>query len=272
MATLGQECDALYDRFKILEKQAEGFAYFPDGAYPCIRMDGVKHSKYFLKDVHSNSGYSDSARKSVFGLYGSMKTAFNRDINFNIVCMLSFSDEVSVVLTSDMRSQRYDRRVMKICTSFCGNLSSLFTSYVREDAKDILTREKPKNSAGRWYPQILAYDARPLSLKNAEEIALYLRHRYLLAKRHACRKALRLAGAPEALDGQIKDDLDALQKLVARYGLHSEYEESISSFLLYLPNEIGELKIFRPVPEAIVEVGRLTDQISTVIRAMGECR
>lgn len=253
MSVEGKETLDLYDEFKRLEQEAEELALFPEGTFPCIRLDGFRHSKTFLKDDLINKKYSSMARKSAVGLFKNIKKIFDRDLKSNVVCILTYSDEASVILVPSLKNERFGRRIMKICTMLTGFLSSLITSHMRRKASALLTKDRHADGSNMWMPQIVSYDARPICLADEDAVVRYIRHRYLVAKRNAYWKVLNLRGHKVAHDPEKKNDLDLLMDIVMVNGWEGEAKSLLATFAMFFSHDVEEYKEFEKVDDAFMQ-------------------
>lgn len=269
---MSSECrDAieLFKEFKALENDAEVLHEFPDGCFPCVRMDGVRHSRSYLKNVLINKAYDWQAKKSAVAVYGAMRHHLDSSMNNNFVCFIVFSDEVSFVLSPSLKNPRYGRRVMKICTILNGGLSSAFTSLVRKNAQKLVTKDRDIEEFGGWMPQLMSYDARPILLHGHEDVARYIRHRYLVAKRHSYWKVLNLHGHPLAADNAMKKNLDALRAAVAGNGWEEDVHTLLGTFRLFFPQRNADVIAFEEVNDEGMELDVLSRRVCETLQCIG---
>jgi tRNA(His) 5'-end guanylyltransferase len=220
------ELQCLLESFALRENEALQLPEIPDDAYLGVRLDGIRHSKMFLKDHLENDDYNAIMRDSIHSLHAKMKTIFAKEYPENFVCACSFTDEVSFVLLNRISNERYKKRTMKICTSLCGGLSSAMT-------------RKAIYSKSKRFRDILSFDARPIYLSNINDIVAYIRHRYLLASRQAFWKVLRLRDYPGWETDEIKKNYDNARAIVEEKGWADEAETIRKSFRIYLPHFTG---------------------------------
>jgi|GEM_PF-2883928 len=220
------ELQSLLGTFTDREAKALSEPEIPDEAYLCVRLDGIRHSKMFLKDDLENEDYDVVMRDSIHSLHAMMKTIFANEYPENFVCACSFSDEVSFVLLNRISNERYEKRTMKICTSLCGNLSAVMT-------------KKSNYSNSKRLRRLLSFDARPIYLNDVNDIVAYVRHRYLLASRQAFGKVLRLREYSGCNEDGIKKDYDNARTIVEEKGWADEAETIRKSFRIYLPHSTG---------------------------------
>lgn len=226
------ELDSLFDEFKAREKEALKEPLIPEDKYLCVRLDGIRHSKGFLKDHLGNKAYHNVIRKSVQSVHRMMHRLFDKSYAENIVCACSFSDEVSFILLNKITNQRYGRRAMKICTTFSGNMSASMTFEAN--------KSQSKRISG-----ILAFDARPIYLNDINDIVSYVRHRYLLASHQAFWKVLHLREYPGWRTDEIMRDYDHARAIVKNNNWTKEAEKTRKNFRIYLPQYKGLREIKR---------------------------
>jgi hypothetical protein len=259
----------LYDEFKRQEQEAEELALFPEGAFPCIRLDGHRHSKIFLKNHLLNQKYSSLARKSAVGLFKTIRTLFDRELKGNVVCFLTYSDEVSFILVPSFKNERFGRRIMKICTMMAGSLSSLITSHMRREASDLLTKDWQADGSNKWTPQIVSYDARPICLADEDAVVRYIRHRYLLAKRNAYWKVLNLRKHHVAHDSEKKNDLDLLMDIVVMNGWEGEAKRLLETFTMFFADDVDEYIKIECVTGIYTEPDTLSQLVRLTLKKIG---
>lgn len=206
------ELDNLNKLFKKLETDALTIANLPENKYLCIRLDGFKANKQYLKDVLINEDFNDSLYKSYKHLFDSFKQYFTKEYTSSIVCSFIINDEVSIILNKDNVND--GKRIMKICTLFSGVLSSNMTRNLKNN-------------------ETIFFDARPLILSR-NEISKYIRYRYLISKRYSYWKVLRLNNFHGVFDDRIKKNLDNSILGVKEIGKESDVEKIVSTMRLFL--------------------------------------
>jgi hypothetical protein len=222
MSERQSELQSLHETFKIREKEAISQPFIPEDAYLCVRLDGIHHSKQFLKNHLEYPAYNYALKKSIQDVHGFMRTVFDRRYPENLVCACSFTDEVSFIFLNTIKNEKYAQRSMKVCTTLSGNLSAAMTL-------DVAKHESTQVSG------LLAFDARPIYLNDVNDIVSYVRHRYLLASGQAFWKVLRLRDYPGWETGEIRANYDHARALVEENGWAEEAEKIRNSFRIYLP-------------------------------------
>lgn len=252
------EVKNLHTKFRELEQECVNLSDFPEKSYPAIRMDGIKHSKQFLKNYLKNLPYNIAVEKSIIALHKSTRKMFDRNFADNWVFGCAAADELSIFFGNSLTNPRYNRRMMKVCTTLSGNMSSILTSYIRVKQKKVFSTEVPHKNNSSWIPQIASYDCRPLYFCSVSEMASYIRYRYIVASRYSYWKVLKLQGCEEFRDDGIRDDIDLLKDLVVKRGWQDDYRQAISAFSLFYPDGNGGLLFKRPVDEEDMTLENLT--------------
>lgn len=200
-----------FDRlFKKLEINSLTVENLPENKYLCVRLDGFKATKQHLKDVLINENFNDNLYKSYNDLFKTFKKYYIKDYTSSIVCSFIVNDEISIILNKDNVSEA--KRIMKICTLFSGALSANMTSNLN----------KP-----------IFFDARPLILSR-NEIPKYIRYRYLISKRYAYWKVLRLNNFPGVYEDRIKANLDNSVLSVREIKKEGDAKKILSTMRLFL--------------------------------------
>jgi hypothetical protein len=193
----------------------------------CVRLDGIKVSKRFLKDSHTNPQFLKLLSRSVTETYKLLKWQSDKENKNFFLCAVAVSDEVSFILNN--RENYHKNRTFKIATMLAGNLSALTTLH----APSYLRR-----------PEMIAFDARPLLLDSYEKVEEYIRFRYLIGRRNAMCKALRIAQVfprDELYESGLMNDVPGLISAIAQHGLGDKVEQVLSEFRLFVPDEQSEL-------------------------------
>lgn len=255
----GVEQDELHQlrvRYKGIEYSSRRKDTFSEHDFLAIRLDGFKHSKAHLKDSLTNDAYNEDLQKSIWKTYNSFRLLLNREYENGFVCACSFTDEVTFVLLG--RNTHFDRRIMKYCTLFSGMMSATMTALRQQ-------RFPPKKNG---MVDAYAFDARPLILDNKEDIAEYIRHRFLLAHRQAYWKVLRLRDFPGWKTDEIKKNLDNAKQQVIENGWEDEYQQIRDSFRFYQPSR--SQKAFKPMPftDELMQLDVLEQMVTKHLRRL----
>jgi hypothetical protein len=108
---------------------------------------------------------------------------------------------------------------MKLCTLFAGVLSASVTNQVNSKHEDKLI--------------MIAFDARPLILTK-DEINEYVSYRYLLSKRYAYWKVLRLNNSKDVYEEYIKGNIDNCIKKTREIGKEYDALKIISTYKFFV--------------------------------------
>jgi len=214
------ELEQLSKKFKENEKNSLDIDTIPKNKYLCIRMDGFKATKKHLKDTLINKHFNYSLYKSNQMLFNSFKHYLTNEYASSIICTFIVNDEISIILGKD-NNHKDSRKIMKLCTLFASTLSSATT----------LTLNKTKKQIGT-----IAFDARPILLERSE-INEYIRYRYLIAKRYAYWKVLRLNNIDNWKENYIFKNIDNCINLTKEHHLENEALQIIDTYKFYLPNK-----------------------------------
>jgi len=217
---LQDELVTLTSKYKQNEKDSLSISSLPDDKYLCIRMDGFKATKKYLKDVLINERFHTCMYKANNKLFNSFKHYLTNEYSSSIVCSLVVNDEISIILNKDNNSDDA-KKIMKLCTLFSGVLSSSMTLHLNKHTK---------------MQEIIAFDARPLVL-NKTEISEYIRYRYLIGKRYAYWKVLRLHNVGKWKEDSIKTNIINCINIVKENGLEADALTIMSTFKFYLPTK-----------------------------------
>lgn len=210
---LQKELSELNNYFKNIEDKSLSIVEVPENQYLCIRIDGFKATKNFLKDILVNEKFNDYLNNSYTKFFQSFKKYFGREKHSSIICCFIVNDEISIILNKNLEND--GNRVMKISTL----VSSFFGSYMTQNYID-------KN---------IFFDARPLILKE-DEISKYIRYRFLISKRYAYWKVLRLNNYPNVYEDKTKKDIDTCIQEVKKINKINEAEEIINTFSFLVTN------------------------------------
>jgi len=237
------ELARLEEKFRLMEQDALSVVEAPLGSrYLCFRLDGIKVSKRYLKDSLVHEAFGAALRSSIQTVYHLLRACTGEEYgereegNF-FLCAFCISDEVSFILNN--HRNYLGNRVFKTGTSLAGTLSGALSLQFQAESK----KHGKKSASGHRYPQVMAFDARPLLLDVHGEVEEYLRHRWLLAGRNALCKVLRLNNAVSGDDvykmGR-SNDLPGLCELIHRHGLESQVHQVMQSFTLFLPSSLTQ--------------------------------
>jgi tRNA(His) 5'-end guanylyltransferase len=224
--------DRLFEVFNRIEEESLTQPNCPSGQYLCIRLDGIKVSKRFLKDRLTHPQFLTILSQSITDTYHMLKWQSSKENKNLFFCVIALSDEISFVLNN--RDNYFENRTFKIATMLAGNLSACTTLHYQ-------AAQRPSKQR----PEIIAFDARPLILDSYERIEDYIRFRYLIGRRNSMCKALRLAQVferDELYETGLKDDVPGLIKAVAQHGLGNKVQQVLSEFRLFVPDEQGTLE------------------------------
>lgn len=229
----------LGEQFAAIERSSLTLLSAPLGTYLCCRVDGIKVSKRYLSDKLSYPAFSAALHAAVETVYHLFRRCIGEEHgareegNF-FLGMIAVSDEVSFILNN--RRNFLDNRVCKTVTTLASTLSAAMSlSFAAESAKTA----RPTARGNQW-PQVIAFDGRPLVLTVQTQLEDYLRHRWLLSARNAMCKVLRVqrcVSERDLYDTDLKDNVPELVHLVERYGLREPCAELMSEFTLFLPEQ-----------------------------------
>jgi hypothetical protein len=210
---LQKELSELNNYFKNIEDKSLSIVEVPENQYLCIRIDGFKATKNFLKDILVNEEFNDYLNNSYTKFFQSFKKYFGRDKHSSIICCFIVNDEISIILNKNLEND--GNRVMKISTL----VSSFFGSYMTQNYID-------KN---------IFFDARPLILKE-DEISKYIRYRFLISKRYAYWKVLKLNKYPNVFEDEIKKNIDTSIESVKKINKINDAKKIIDTFRFLVTN------------------------------------
>lgn len=217
--SLKNELCKLENKYIKKEEDELSITHVPEGKYLCIRVDGFKATKNHLRDNLINKKFTEAMNKANKVLFYSFRNYLTKEYSSSIIASYIINDEISIILNKD--NNGFDSRIMKTATLFSGLVSSSFTLNFK-------------------IKKALTFDARPIILSK-NEISEYIRYRYLMAKRYANWKVLRLKSVDGKFDDKynifsdnIKKDIDNAIKIVEEYNLFKEVEMLISTYSLYI--------------------------------------
>ncbi|WP_108062617.1 tRNA(His) guanylyltransferase Thg1 family protein [Poseidonibacter lekithochrous] len=179
------ELDSLNTYFKDNEKKTLTISDVPENKYLCIRIDGFKATKKYLKDILINDDFNNKLAISYENLFFSFRKYFTNIYSSSIICAFIVNDELSIILNKDNAND--GKRIMKVTTLFSSSISSSMTRQYEEDR--------------------LIFDARPLIL-DKNDISKYIRYRYLISLRYSYWKVLRLNNYKDVYEDRIKQNLE----------------------------------------------------------------
>ncbi|MCJ8326246.1 MAG: hypothetical protein MJK08_04005 [Campylobacterales bacterium] len=219
---LCQELDNLTKKYKEKENDSLGLLLVEKDKYLCIRLDGFKATKSYLKDTLTNKAFSDALDSTACSIFHSFRKYFSREKE-SIIALYICNDEISIILNNNLTNDA--NRIMKVCTLFSGMASS------------IMTKELIKKKLIKVHSRVsIAFDARPLVLNN-DEVSEYIYYRYLVSTRYAYWKVLRLKEVDGVYEDYIKKDIDMCIKLVKDKNYENQAELVLQSYSFYYINE-----------------------------------
>lgn len=230
---------SLEPRFKEIEEESLTHRSCPSGYYSCFRLDGVKASKIHLKDALSNRAFESAVGKAIETSYYLLRHQLPRDTGNLFLGVCSFSDEVSFVLEN--KPNYYDGRLMKLATILAGTTSAAMSIHFKPTGTD------PNR------PLITSFDARPVILTDLAQVRDYLLFRWLVGRRNAMSKVLRLSKVvtDEVLyQTDLKVDMKRLSELVEKHGLKDHLAKALSTFAVWRPDEDAKLRKYAVTSEA----------------------
>ena len=148
--------------------------------------------------------------------------------------MIAVSDEVSFILNN--RRNFLGNRLLKTTTSLASTLSASMSLRFADES----TRTAKPTAGGHKWPQIVAFDGRPLVLERYGQLEEYLEHRWLLSARSAMCKVLRVRKIVSERDlyaADLKEDIPELAALLAQHDLRESCSELMKEFTLFLPEQ-----------------------------------
>lgn len=225
--------DQLLRRFETLERQAQVLERAPDGALVIVRADGIKASRRFLSRTLEQPDYHNALHNAVTQVYYIWRNWAPKADSPYLLGVLRLSDEVSFILNRG--ANYYERRLLKMTSTLASTLSGAMSlAYAGTGAA----------SQGR--PPVMAFDGRPLLVREADELTSYVRCRRLLHARNAMTKVLRLCSDMSEDDlygGQAKlaSDIDRLSQVVEAHGLWRQFERAAGGSQLYVAKADGRL-------------------------------
>ncbi len=219
------ELSHLDAKFREIENSSLNISIVPDDQYLCIRLDGFKATKKHLKDVLFNDNFNELLFKGFSSVFHSFKHYLNKEYTSSIVCAYIANDEISIVLNKDNVND--GKRVMKLCTLFAGVLSASVTAYHKQ--------KNPKKI------ETIAFDARPLILSR-DEISEYMHYRYLLSKRYAYWKVLRLNKVENVYEDEIKRNIDNAIHETCNIGKEQDALKVISTYKFFVTEKMAKPK------------------------------
>ena len=218
--------EQLLEVFKQIEDHSLTQSNCPVGQYLCVRLDGIKVSKRFLKDNLTHPQFFKLLWRSVADTYTLLKWQSDKENKNFFLCAVALSDEISFILNN--RQNYYENRVFKIATMLAGNLSAYTTLHYQ---------------AAQKRPEIIAFDARPLILESYERVEEYIRFRYLIGRRNAMCKVLRIAKVfprDELYETGLMNDVPGLIRAIEQHGLGNKVQQVLSDFRLFVPDAQSE--------------------------------
>lgn len=202
-----KELDELNNYFKSIEKKSLSIPEVPKNKYLCIRLDGFKATKTYLKDTLINNEFNQNLEDSYKELFLSFRNYFTREYSSSIICSFIVNDEISIILNKDNINDGH--RLMKVSTLFSSCLGS--------------------NMSIKYKNKTIIFDARPLILSQCN-ISKYIRYRYLISLRYAYWKVLRLNKYKDVYEDEIKYNIDNSIFAVKEIKREKEVNQLINTF------------------------------------------
>jgi len=214
------ELNELETKFRRIEKDSL-IEKVPDDQFLCVRLDGFKATKRYLKENKSNPAFSEALKTSTIRLMAPFKGFLTKDKSMPFIAAFCGADEVSVILNA--RENKYEGRIQKLTSLFAGMLSAQMTG--------VMTLKHEEDYRNEQYHSVV-FDSRPLLLQTPLEIAEYLRYRYLIVRRYTMWKILRLEGFPVNSD-EAKKDFELIERMIDENDFHEDYHKIL--FRLQFP-------------------------------------
>lgn len=220
----------LSDRFKNIETESQTLSKTPENNFLCTRIDGIGLSKKYLKEKINNGQFDNLMRDTVKNTYEVTRRRSPSNAQNIFLCILICSDEVSLILNT--QKNYYDSRVFKIVTTLASTFSSFFTG---NGLKSYQSKKTPRFSG--------AFDGRPITLKNIEEVNSYLKTRYAVYIRNTSTKLLRIDGLPrdETYHEKNYGNIDFIAREITKRNLIEKQSHIAKHPRLFVPNEDGDL-------------------------------
>lgn len=238
---------------KYKKKEEESFVYkYKNTHHLAIRLDGVRFtSKYARKEFvphYMNKLIAYSLLETYKRLYSKHTEPF-----CNFICgIIQVNDEVTFILNTG--KNKYENRILKILSIVNGMMSSWSTNYVLNNKRNFSTVST----------KIEYFDARPILLKDIDEIVEYTKYRYFIAKKHALAKTLKFTNFK--LNNKMWENFSECNQLVSDNDLYKKTEEIIDTFYLYCPSDFYDLKSFNLSDSFILNELHLTIDASVTQR------
>ena len=212
--------------FKAIEIESQTKPSIPKNYFLVVRLDAFHATKKYLKDVLENKEFRENFSLAINMTVGGLNTLLKSKSAKAFVCAFSANDEVSIVL-NDSLEETAERRLCKICT--------LISSVLSVNFKPIGAKEEK-----------VFFDARPLLLKNVDDVYNYLKYRYLLSIRYGHWKVLRLKSNSfleiDVNHDDIKHNLDNARNLVMQYKLGNDFKLFERNLIFHYPIYINDKK------------------------------
>lgn len=231
--------ERLSAQFASIEQASMTMPTAPPGTYVVYRADGIKVSKRYLADKFSYPAFATALHGAIENVYHLFRRCTGEEHgereggNF-FLGMIAVSDEVSFVLNN--RRNFLGNRLLKTTTSLASTLSAAMSLRFANES----TRTAKPTAGGHRWPQVVAFDGRPLVLDGYGQLEEYLEHRWLLSARSAMCKVLRVEKIVSERDlyaTDLKEDIPELAALLDQHGLRESCSELMKEFTLFLPEQ-----------------------------------
>lgn len=224
----------LKDRFERVESDSLSQPVCPPGKYLCFRLDGVKASKQHLKDRLVNERFRDAFSRAIMTTYYIFRRQSEK-VNKNFyLCAVALSDEVSFILNN--KENYHKNRPFKIGTMLTGALSAAMTLEYQSGGG--------QQGRNKQRQELVTFDARPLFLNSYDDVEDYIRFRWLIGRRNAMCKTLRVEGifsGTDIYETTLKNDVPRLTQEIENHGLAGKLRTALSDFRIFIPDEKGDL-------------------------------
>lgn len=220
-------------KYKEIEEDSLSIQFVPPDCFFCVRLDGIKATKNHLKEKLINKKFNKSFHEAIVQTFKAFNNSTNDKIKSKFVCLIALNDEVSFLF--EKSNIGYDRRIMKLCTILSGILSSWFTW-------EMVTYSKAKGGHFHKKRIVMPFDSRPLILKSESDVMEYIKYRYLVGKRYAYWKTLRLADYPEVYEDHVKKNLDNAEHIVIDLNLEKKFYTIENTYTLFNINHESNLE------------------------------
>lgn len=234
------------EHFKAEEGRSATAWDAPLGSRVVVRLDGIRATGRYLRFSDKNERYAKALRAAVQQCFVVWKTWSSDEANPYLTHCLAVGDEVNFVIGTG--PNRYERRLLKMCTTLAGTLSASMTGYWGRRLES-------------GHPEVMSFDARPLILTSSQDVVRYLQHRTwsyvrVIGNRYLRSKAEGERGGGKVSEYRLIDSMDEMRDRIRSEGAESQIQRQVRDafFAVARPKLVPEIVQCESLPDFLSEL------------------